>query len=83
MNLSSNLRRELVERVVVAVLVLAIAAPAAIALAQTPTPDPNDVFRPDIGKPLQAAAELKPVQSGDSTGGLARLWLIHAQRSSG
>ena len=58
MNISSNLWRALVKRVALAVLILATAAPAAIATAQTPTPDSNDLFRPGVGKPLQAAEEL-------------------------
>jgi Tfp pilus assembly protein PilF len=35
------------------------------------------------GQKAKAIAAFKAVQGGDSTADLARLWLIHAQRSSG
>jgi hypothetical protein len=57
MNLIPDLRRALGRRIALAALVLATAIAPAIACAQTPTPDPNDVFRADVGKPLQAAEE--------------------------
>ncbi len=35
------------------------------------------------GQKAKAIAAFKSVQGGDATADLARLWLIHAQRSSG
>ena len=71
MNISSNLWRALVQRVALAVLISATAAPAAIATAQTPTLDPNDVIRPDVATPLQAAGEL--IKAGKYSDAMAKI----------
>jgi Tfp pilus assembly protein PilF len=71
MNLNSNLWRALGRRVALAVFVLATGAPAATLSAQTPAPDPNEVFRPEVGKPLQAAEEL--IKAGKFSDAMARI----------
>ncbi|HVN35555.1 MAG TPA: hypothetical protein VMU96_09915 [Casimicrobiaceae bacterium] len=71
MNLTSDLRRALGDGVALAAFVLAIALPAATALAQTSSPDPNDVFRAEVGKPLQAAEEL--IKAGKYQDAMAKI----------
>jgi tetratricopeptide (TPR) repeat protein len=58
MKLTSDLRRALGLGIAVAVLVAACASVAPIASAQNQAPDPKEVFRAEVGKPLQAAEEL-------------------------
>ena len=58
MNLTPNLWRALGDCVARAACIVAMAALPTFTFAQTPTPDPNEVFRAEVGKPLQAADEL-------------------------
>ena len=71
MNLTSDFSRALVRRMALAALLVASTAIAAIVLAQTPAPDPNDVFRPEVGKPLQAAEEL--IRAGKYQDAMAKI----------
>jgi hypothetical protein len=67
MKMTSDFWRALVGRAAIAVVVLA----AAVASAQTPPTDPNDVFRAEIGKPLQAAEEL--IKAGKYPDAMAKI----------
>jgi len=70
MNLILDFWRAFVRRVALATLVVT-AASAAIAWAQSPTPDPNEVFRAEVGKPLQAAEEL--IKAGKYSDAMAKI----------
>ena len=67
MKMTSDFWRALVGRAALAVVVLA----AAVASAQTPPTDPNDVFRAEVGKPLQAAEEL--IKAGKYPDAMAKI----------
>jgi outer membrane protein assembly factor BamD (BamD/ComL family) len=73
MNPTTDLWRALGHRLAFAAFVLATAMPATIATAQAPaaTQDPNDVFRADVGKPLQAAEEL--IKAGKYSDAMAKI----------
>jgi Tfp pilus assembly protein PilF len=67
MKMTSDFWRTLASRAAIAVVVLA----AAIASAQTPQADPNDVFRAEVGKPLQEAEQL--IKAGKYSEAMAKI----------
>ena len=71
MNLTLDLLRALRLGAARAALVVATALAAAIALAQTPAPDPNEVFRAEVGKPLQEAEAL--IKAGKYPDAMAKI----------
>jgi Tfp pilus assembly protein PilF len=71
MNLTSQIWLKLGRRIALAGLALATAGALALASAQTPATDPQEVFRPEVGKPLQAAEEL--IKAGKYPDAMAKI----------